>query len=204
MKIRLFVEGGGTSKALNSIQRRHFRQFLEKAEQVGRNPEVVLCGSRTHAFEDFKNAPADGQSLALLLVDAERPVKAPAANAKPWEHLKQSPDGWIRPKTVTDEQCHLMVEVMESWFLADVEALETYYDQGFRKSALPRNPKIEAVPKQDIIKGLEQATRATRKKNYNKGKHSFEILALLDPAKVRKQSPFADRFFEELQRISQQ
>ena len=88
--------------------------------------------------------------------------------------------------------------------MPDVAALEPYYDQGFRKSALPRNPKIEAVPKQDIIKGLEQATRATRKKNYNKGKHSFEILALLDPAKVRRQSPYADRFFEELQRISQQ
>ena len=97
-----------------------------------------------------------------------------------------------------------MVQIMESWFLADVEALEKYYGQGFRQSALPRNPKIEAVPKQDIIKGLEQATRATRNcQNYNKGKHSFEILALLDPAKVRKQSPYADRFFEELQRISQ-
>ena len=159
VKVRLFVEGGGTSKAQNSVCRRDFRKFIEKAKLTVRNLEVVLCGSRTHAFEDFKNAPADGQSLALLLVDAERPVKAPAVNAKPWEHLKQSPDGWIRPKTVTDEQCHLMVEVMESWFLADVEALETYYDQGFKRSMLPRNTNIESVSKQDVIRGL--STRYT-------------------------------------------
>ena len=204
VKVRLFVEGGGTSKAQNSVCRRDFRKFIEKAKLTVRNLEVVLCGSRTDAFEDFKNAPAEKLSLVLLLVDAERPVKAPVADPKPWEHLKENPDNWNRPRIATDDQCHLMVQIMESWFLADVEALEKYYGQGFRQSALPRNPKIEAVPKQDIIKGLEQATRATRKKNYNKGKHSFEILALLDPAKVRKQSPYADRFFEELQRISQQ
>ena len=168
-----------------------------------RNLEVVLCGSRTHAFEDFKNAPADGQSLALLLVDAERPVKAPAVNAKPWEHLKQSPDGWIRPKTVTDEQCHLMVEVMESWFLADVEALETYYDQGFKRSMLPRNTNIESVSKQDVIRGLSRATRDTSKRKYDKGKHSFEILADLNPTRVRQKSPYAERFLSTLERLCQ-
>ena len=203
MKVRLFVEGGGTSKVANSILRRDFRKFIEKAKLTGRNVEVVLCGSRTDALEDFKGAPGD-KKIHLLLVDAERPVRTPAANAKPWEHLKQRPDGWSRPGDATDEQCHLMVQAMESWFLADMDALESYYGQGFRKSALPRNPSVEEVPKQDLVRGLRQATRSTSKGTYSKGKHSFEILAELDPAKVRSKSPYAERFLSTLEELCQQ
>ncbi len=177
--------------------------FVEKANLSERNLEVVLCGSRTDAFEDFKNAPSDERSFALLLVDAERPVKAPAANAKPWDHLRQSPDGWSRPRSATVEQCHLMVQVMESWFLADAEALGAYYGQGFKRSTLPKNSNIESVSKQDIVRGLSRATRDTSKKEFDKGKHSFEILAKLDPAKVRQKSPYADRLFSTLERLCQ-
>ena len=160
-------------------------------------PRIVACGSRNDAFDDFKTAVATGQS-ALLLVDAEGPVTA----SGPWQHLKDR-DNWARPEAATEDHCHLMVQVMESWFIADAEALESYFGQGFRKRALPNGLNVESVPKQEVMKGLEQATRAQNCQDYKKGKHSFEILALLDPAKVRKQSPYADRFFEELQRISQ-
>lgn len=204
VKVRLFVEGGGTSKALNSICRRDFRKFIEKAKLTGRNPEIVLCGSRTDALDDFRNAPAVNQVVDILLVDAERPVKAPATDPKPWDHLKENPDNWTRPRAATDDQCHLMAQSMETWLLADVEALKKYYGQGFRNSALPRNPKIERIPKQDVIHGLVQASRATRKKSYRKGAQSFEILAELDPAKVRQQSPYADRFFRTLEQASEQ
>ena len=86
-----------------------------------------------------------------------------------------------------------MVEVMESWFLADPDTLESFYGQGFRRNALPANPNIEGVFKQDVFNGLGQATRDTKKSSYNKGAHSFDILAELDPAKVRGASPHAER-----------
>ena len=45
----------------------------------------------------------------MLLVDAERPV----ASSGPWGHLNAPPDSWVRPAGATDDQCHLMVQVME-------------------------------------------------------------------------------------------
>lgn len=91
-----------------------------------------------------------------------------------------------------------MVQCMEAWFLADRAALEEYYGQGFKSQSLPRNPKIEDIPKQDLMQGLEAATRETTKGNYHKTKHGFEILERIDPSKVRTASKFADLFFIEL------
>ena len=203
MRVRVFVEGGG-SKALNPMCRRGFRKFLEEAGLDGRMLEIVPCGSRTDALADFKTGLADKDVVAFLLVDAERPVKAPATRPKPWQHLKGPPDNWNRPKAATDRQCHLMVQAMESWFLADQEALKSFYGRGFRERSLPRNQRIEQVRIQDVERGLKNATRESNKGEYykNKGKHSFAILAELDPAEVRRKSPYADRFLSELERQS--
>ena len=129
----------------------------------------------------------------MLLVDAEGPVTAKSA----WHHLQASA-GWQRPSGATDDQCHLMVQVMESWFLADKDTLASYYGQGFRGQALPPNPNVEDVPKQDVCDGLRRATRDTAKRGYTKGRDGFEILGRLDPAKVRSASPNAGRFIDAL------
>ena len=200
MSVCVYVEGGGNSKALKSDCRKGFSKFIEKTGMSGRMPGIVACGSRNDALDDFKTAIASGQS-ALLLVDAEESVKAPG----PWQHLKNC-DNWNRPEGATDDQCHLMVQVMESWFLADRDALKSFYGKGFRMEVLPKNQTIEQVSKRDIENRLEQATRDTKKGGYykNKGKHSFAILAELNPAKVSCNSPYAARFLNELERISGQ
>ena len=181
---KLFVEGGGEHA-------REFRRglgtFMEKAGAAGKMPRIVICGPRNNAYDRFRTAHANGE-VAILLVDAEKPVTA----VGPWEHLKGR-DNWDRPAGTTDQQCHLMVQVMESWFLADMSALVSYYGQGFRRQALPQDPNIEDVSKPDVNNGLDQATRATQKGPYSKGKHSFEILERLDPAKVVGASPYAKR-----------
>ena len=53
--------------------------------------------------------------LPLLLVDSEGPV---AAGQTSWQHLKAR-DNWDKPRPVSDDQAFLMVEVMETWFIAD-------------------------------------------------------------------------------------
>jgi len=79
---------------------------------------------------------------------------------------------------------------MEAWFHADKETVREYYGQGFRLSALSPRLDIDNIPKADLFAGLQMATKACPKKDeYSKGKHSFEILALIDPAKVRASSP---------------
>lgn len=130
---------------------------------------------------------------AMLLVDAESPVTA----SGPWRHLRAS-DNWDQPDGATDDQCHLMVQIMESWFLADAGTMESYYGQGFRRQALPQNPNVEQVPKQHVLSGLDQATRQTPKGRYSKGKHAFDLLERIDPAKVRAASPYADRFISSI------
>ena len=192
MTVKLCVEGGGDSKVLRSQCRKGFQSFFEKAGLAGKMPSVVTCGSRGNAYRDFEAARGAGQN-AILLVDAEGPVTAMGT----WEHLKAQ-DNWNRPAKATADECHLMVQVMESWFLADPEALQSFYGQGFRPQSLRANPNTEEVFKQDVFNRLDAATRATTKGRYDKGRHSYEILGRLDPSKVTKASPYAGRLIRVL------
>ncbi len=186
MSVKLYVEGGGDSKELKTACRRGFRKFIENAGADGRMPRIVACGSRRNAYESFQK-PHAGEN-AMLLVDAEAPVTSQG----PWQHLKAR-DGWERPAGATDSQCHLMVQVMESWFLADADTLSSFYGKDFRLKNLPANADIEKVPKQDVLDRLAQATRNAQKGSYKKGVDSFASMAKLDPAKVRSSLPYADR-----------
>ena len=187
----LYVEGGGDNKTLKGACRRGFRKFIEKAGVTGNMPKIVACGGRTNAYNSFRKALVAGNNTAMLLVDAEAPVTASST----WQHLKDR-DGWARPNGATDVHCHLMVQFMESWFLADRGTLQTFYGQGFRTQDLPQNPVIESISKQAVLDGLSRGTRNT--KSYKKGADSFQILEMLDPAKVRSASPYAEQFIQTL------
>ena len=93
-------------------------------------------------------------------------------------------EDWDKHSEATDENAHLMVQCMEAWFLADKNALANYYGKGFNENSLPRRIEIEQVPKSDIEEGLKMATRQCTKGRYDKGSHSFAILAELNPEKV--------------------
>jgi hypothetical protein len=94
------------------------------------------------------------------------------------------------------EQVFLMVQAMEAWFLADRDALAAYYGQGFRLNALPGDERhIEAIPKDDLVPSLEDASRATKTKGqYHKTRHGFALLAMIDPIKVEAGSQYAAAF----------
>ena len=189
VSIKIYVEGGGDRKELKTHCRQGFSQFFEKAGFKGRMPSVVACGSRQNAFDNFCTAfkAAGENDLPMLLVDSEE-----AVSQSPWEHLK-SRDGWDQPKGAEDKQAHLMVQVMESWFLADRQTLARHFGQGFRESALPNQSKVEEIPKQQVFDSLKAATRESCAGAYDKGKHSFDVLRKIDPVKVRTASPFTER-----------
>lgn len=194
MSIKIFVEGGGQGR-LRKECRRGFLTFLREAGFQGRMPQIIPCGSRDIAYDQFKTAYEDNENC-LLLVDAEGPI---TEGYTPWQHL-QNRDKWTKPRGVTDERCHLMVQVMESWFLADKEALADYYGQRFHANVIPKYQNVETVLKQDVLDKLEQATRRTQKGSYRKGPHSFMILAKIDPSKVTQASRYAERFVEQLEK----
>ncbi len=191
--MNVYVEGGGSTRQQRRNLRKAFAQFIEKAGLAEKMPKVIACGSRSAAFDDFKTAHKKHGAIAILLVDSEGPVTANTS----WQHL-QDRDRWNRPPDTENDQCHLMVQVMESWFVADREALAGFYGSGFRSRAIPQWPKIEEVPKGDVLSKLSRATRDTNKGSYRKGRHGFEILGTLDPNKVTNASPHAKRFVDSL------
>ena len=190
----IYVEGGGYhNRGLQRICREAFHKFFEKAGFSGRLPRTVLSGGRSQAYEDFKNACASGDS-ALLLIDSEDAVRC----VSPWEHCL-SRDKFLKPVNATDEHCHFMVVCMETWLLADKDALSGYFGNGFNANALPVNSNLENVAKSDIFAALENATKKC-KSSYKKGAISFNILAKISPDKVKSTSTWAARFFEQLDR----
>lgn len=188
MIFKLYVEGGGEGPRLDTQFRQAWQQFLKQAGLAGRMPKVVRGGGRLQTFDMFKTAVSSprGGEIPVLLVDSEGPV---ADGNSAWEHLKAR-DAWQRPAGVDDDQAFLMVQVMETWFLADRAMLRTYFGAAFRENALKDWPQLEAVPKATVYEALDKATAGCAKR-YAKGKLSFELLGKLNPSLVEPVCPHA-------------
>ena len=198
VKVEIYVEGGGQTRALRQKCRQGFSEFFCKVGLGGRMPSVIASGSRQEAFKDFRTAlrTAGERDFIALLVDSEALVKF-----DPWEHLKIW-DKWDRPTDAADEQAHLMVQCMEAWFLSDRDKLAAYFGNSFNQNALPVRQDVENIAKSDVLNGLQNATRSCPKGKYDKGRHSFNILAQIDPLKVAAASPHARRLVNTLREKS--
>ena len=196
MTIKVYVEGGGETRQLKTKCRQGFSDFFRKTGLEGRMPEVIACGGREKAFDKFRAGftRATDNVFIVLLVDSEDSV---AENTGPWLHLENR-DNWDKPADATDENAHLMVQCMETWFLADKDALAGYFGDDFNMNSLPGRLEVEAISKSDIEAGLKAATRQCKKGQYDKGSHSFGILTELDPDKVTSGSPHAKRLISTL------
>lgn len=128
----VYVEGGGETNYLKRAVRRAFHDFLGQLN-LRDQPRVHPSGSRNDAYDDFCQAVRE-RTRALLLVDSEGPIQ-PGSN--PWVHVRER-DGWRRPRGADKEDCHLMVQCMESWFLADRAFLSSFFGQGFQRSLFTR------------------------------------------------------------------
>lgn len=152
-EVKLFVEGGGTGRKSQIACRESFRLFIKKAGFEGNMPRIVACGSRNIAFDRYRKAVLTGKE-AFLLVDSEGSVDADCQlgepiNWLPWTHLKYgSGDGWNKPRGESEENCHLMVECMECWMLADRKTVRLFFGKGLRESALPSEKKTSGVGRQ--------------------------------------------------------
>ena len=190
----LYIEGGGEGKDLRTRFRQGWRTFFDK-EGVDARTKIVRGGGRQQTFNRFVAAVRDRRpdTLPLLLVDSEGPVQF---GHSPWQHL-QARDRWQKPDEANDNQAFLMVQFMETWFLADKDGLRGYFGHGFKEGAIRQWPKLEAVPKKTVLEALESATVACGKR-YEKGRTSFDLLAYIDPARVKAACPHADALLERL------
>ena len=172
-----------------------FSEFLKKLRQCAQKErirwQIIVCGSRQNAFGDFKNAlKANPNAFNVLLVDAEAPVNV---NTTPCQHLKLR-DNWDLPN-IDDEHCHLMVQTMEAWLIADIETLKKFYGSRFKENVIPQNSEVEKIDKNQLEPSLKAATHKTQKGEYHKIQHASKLLALLDVDKIRRVAPHCDRLF---------
>lgn len=195
-EIRIYVEGGG-GKDSKARMREAFSRFLSEPRaqaQQKRTPlRVILCGSRDDTFKAFRSAVRDHpEDRVFLLVDAEQ-----AVTGSPREHL-EARDPWDL-SFAEDAQCHLMAQVMESWFLADPAALDRFYGHQFGSKQIPARKNVEEVPKTEVESALKSATSKTQKGEYHKIRHGAPILESLDPRRVRDRAPHCKLLFEALE-----
>lgn len=183
--IRVYFEGHHALRA-------GFAQFFEEVINLARRKRLhwslISCDSRQEAFDDFSIAQrTHPDSLNILLVDSEGPV-----SLTPASHLK-SRDEWINPGA-EEEQIHLMVQVMETWFVADLDAVEQFYGKGFARKVFSGAP-VEAISKEDVFKQLDTATKSTSKGQYHKVRHGPDLLKRIRADVVRRAAPHCERLF---------
>lgn len=198
-EIRLYVEGGGNAKDTKSRLREGFSSFFQSITDHVRQRRikwrVVACGPRSEAYQDFKHAlEANPNAFNMLLVDSEGPV-----SVQPWEHLRGR-DGWDA-SGADASQCHLMVQTMEAWLVADVDAIARFYGAGFRRNAIPGNANVALIDKSQLLSALEAATRDTTKGKYHKTRHAPRILGGVDADRVRAAAHHCDRLFNVLSQL---
>ena len=194
--IRIFVEG---DKALLDGFRAFLKPVIDAAQQRRIRFRVAPGGSKDETIKDFLDAVQDEPEVFnVLLIDSDIPD-----NGRLIASLKNSPI-WNSQTgaTIRDDQIHFMVQVMESWFLADKDAIARYYGQSFQANRLPPNPNVEQVMASDAIRRLENATRRTRKGTYHKTRHAPDLLTRIDPTKVRNAAPNCRRLFAALQNLT--
>ena len=186
----VYVEGGGETRALQTPARKALRKLLERAGLAERLPRVVACGGRSQALHDFGIAFRKGE-VAVLLVDSEDSVTEGSSAAA---HLQKRGE-W--DGSGADDRLHLMVQVMETWFLTQPKVLAEHFGKNFEPSVLPKGPGLERVSKNIVVDALDKASRHCASGPYSRKKQQgFEILELLSVEPIEQASPFAKRFFE--------
>ena len=195
-EIRIFVEG---DKALLNGFRAFLKPVIDVVRQRRIRFQLVSCKSTDETIKDFMDAVhLRPEVFNVLLIDSDRPdngrLIASLKNRSTWDNQIGA--------NVQDDQLHFMVQVMESWFLADNNALATYYGRGFQANRLRPNPNVEQIPGNDVISGLQAATRNTSQKRYHKTKHAPALLQAIDSDKVRNAAPNCRRLFTALENLT--
>lgn len=191
---KIYIEGGGEGKYLEICFQKAWTKFFKAAGLEGRMPRPVRGKGRKNAYDLFCTALAHARKgeTPLLLVDSEATVQP---DHSVWQHLKVR-DNWDKPPKADDRHAYLMAQTMETWLLADPEALQIYFGNDFKPDKIPAWLELEKVAKADVFAALVRAAVACKEKSYAKGKISFEILSAVSPQKVAEKCPQAKRLLD--------
>ncbi len=209
-EVRIFFEGGGDRSDDKRRLKEGLHGFLREPIITARQKRIcfnlILCGTRRKAYESFLKALGTHSSaFNILLVDSEGPVPVVNPNSSDheekyqaaWQYLRERPaDAWSQLAKDHKESCHLMVQTMEAWLLADIEGLQKFYGQGFAANSIPKAQNVEGIDKPSLERTLKAATRATSKGEYHKIDHASKLLKeFISPKKVCDASSHCNHLF---------
>ncbi len=185
--VRIYIEGGAEGKTADNDFRRGWRKFLKEIHEIAQRSgyqslEVVRGKSRGEAFRRFrKHQRQFSNDLCVLLVDAETVI---STDAKVWDVVaKREGDKWERPDWAKEDHLYLMVAFVETWLLADQEALASFFKRGFNPRPLPTS-NLEIRSKRDVEKALKLATKDCKNGPYRHGQ-AHEVIEFVCPEKVQ-------------------
>ena len=198
--IAIFMEGGGETSSTQSHLRQGMAEFLGEIRTDCKEREwhwkLVACGGRDEAYRKFTRFNDVRYHIAVLLVDSEEHVPK---DLPCHEHLMKR-DGWDL-KNVNVDNVHLMVQSMETWIVADLNALQEYYGPKFNSRILPTTQNLEHVSKNDVAQSLCRATTETTKGAYHKIHHAKDLLKLMESSVVRVRCPRCELLFTRLEKL---
>lgn len=184
--------------------RRGWQIFLGKAGVNRQMLEIIVGGGQQETFALFNNQlNRHVQQEAtvpkpLMLVDSEEPV---AAGRAVWQHLgMRRQHSFQRPSDADDHSAFMMVQAMETWFIADQPALQRFFGSSFDASAFNNLPALESILKGDTLNQLRQATRRCSR-HYRKGKRASDLLAEINPERVAAACPHANQLIVHLRTL---
>ncbi len=184
----IFIEGGGDESSGKAALRQGLGALLAPQRARARQKRIawdlVLCGGRNATFDAFQHATRDPRNgVVALLVDAEGAVASADAAGRVAHLSTRKGDGWDL-SWADPERVHLMTQSMETWIVADPEALQSHYGQGFAIASLPKRTKLDEEDRHAISRALETSTKATQKGGYHKIHHASALLQKIRPDKV--------------------
>jgi hypothetical protein len=170
-ELRIYFEG---DPALRVGMRKFFSTIADAASRKGWHfaPPVATKGRPVQAF--LIALQTHPTAWNVLLLDQE-----------------DSDEAANRKQALADcdrDSVFWMIEIMESWFLADLDALRKLFGANVKASG---NPNVEGIPKKDVIDRLKRLAKG----DYQKVKHGVRLLASIDPAAVRRAAPDCERMF---------
>ncbi|HZU26899.1 MAG TPA: DUF4276 family protein [Bryobacteraceae bacterium] len=182
-QIRVYFEG---HRILRTGFEQFFRELVNKAHKSGVDLSFIAGGPGPKGLA--KGLRSHPQAWNILLKDSEQEM--------PTDRRSLCESLGIRPEHSTN--VFWMVQLMEAWFLADPDALASWYGTSFRSNAIGQTQDVEHVPKRDVYRRLEQARRDTGRE-YAKS-HAVHLLGRIRPERVRERAAHCREFFDAVER----
>lgn len=199
--VTIYMEGGGSGPEGKAALRQGMDSFLNRLKEAAAARSwrwnLVPCGGRGDAFNAFRQAAQENvEGIAVLLVDSEGPVPSD----KPFREYLEENDRWDL-SFASEDEIHLMIQIMETWIIADKKALANYCGEGFRKDELPNAQDMEGVSRSEVGRALEAAIGGSSRGRYHKIKHASDLLRQMNPDTVQDRCPACRRLFETLAEV---